>query len=110
MDPYKDKRSSGRAKRELSLEIKTTAGAKLAYTIDFSHGGVKVGGVQLSLPVGEQVEITIQTLGQQFSFSGQVIREDGLHYLNRIGRDVSTFVIRITDERFTEFVKSNYHV
>ena len=110
MDVYSNKRSSGRAKREFSLEIKTNSGTKQVYTIDFSHGGVKVGGVQLALALGERVEVTLRAGGVSASFPGQVIRADGMHYLNRIGRDVSTFVIRITSEQFTEFVKSNYGV
>jgi hypothetical protein len=90
--------------------IKTKTEAREAYTIDLSVGGIRVGGALLNLPLGEQVELTMAKGGEKIPFSGRVSREDGMYHLNRIGRDVITFFIRITDVKFSEFVSSNYHI
>lgn len=105
-----NKRRRGRAKRELTVEIKTGTETKQVYTIDLSLGGMKVGGAVLQLQVGEPVEVIVKNAGVKLSFPGQVEREDGLCLLNRIGRNVSTYFIRIIDERFAQFVSSNYHI
>lgn len=105
-----NKRRKGRAKREIVVEIKARSETKQVYTIDLSQGGVKVGGTVLQLQVGEPVEVIVKNGGDKLSFPGQVAREDGIYFLNRISRNVSTFFIRITDERFPEFVNNNYHV
>ncbi len=104
-----EKRTRGRMKRELAVSIKTGKDTKQVYTIDLSHGGVKVGGALLKLPVGEQVEILMDKAGEKIPFAGRVAREDGIYHLNRIGRDANAFFVRITDSRFSEFVSSNYH-
>ncbi len=105
-----EKRTRGRMKRELAISVKTSKDTKQVYTIDLSHGGVKVGGALLKLPVGEQVEILMEKAGEKIPFAGRVARADGIYHLNRIGRDANAFFIRIADARFTEFVSSNYHL
>ncbi len=103
-----DKRKGGRVKRELAVRVRTQRETKQVYTIDLSHGGVKVGGAMLKLPLGEQVEVLVEKAGETIPFSGRVAREDGLYHLNRIGRDANSFFIRIADVRFPAFVNGNY--
>jgi hypothetical protein len=105
-----NKRNNGRMKREMVVGIKTKTEAREAYTIDLSTGGVRVGGALLKLPLGEQVELTMAKGGEKIPFSGSVVREDGMYHLNRIGRDVIAFFIRITDVKFSEFVSRNYNI
>ncbi len=105
-----DKRNSGRMKRELVVRVKTIQETKQAYTIDLSHGGVKVGGALLHLPVGEQVEVFLEKAGETNPFVGRVAREDGMYHINRIGRDANAFFIRIADVRFSEFIRRNYQI
>ncbi len=104
-----EKRTRGRMQRELAISVKTSKETKQVYTIDLSHGGVKVGGALLRLPLGEQVEVLMEKAGEKIPFVGRVAREDGIYHLNRIGRDANAFFIRIDDTRFSEFVSSNYH-
>ena len=99
-------RKDARVKRELRVEIKTGAETMQIYSIDLSAGGVKVGGAMLKLSPGDQVELSIEKDGGKFTFPGQVERDDGSQRINRIGRDVNAFFVRILDERFSEFVKS----
>jgi PilZ domain len=105
-----NKRSHGRAKREFTVQIKVANVVKQVYTIDFSTEGVKVGGPTLTLILGEQIELIIEQSKNKFSFFGQVTRQDGLERINRIGREGNVFFIKITDEKFVEFVKSNFNV
>lgn len=105
-----NKRTHGRMKREIVVGIKTRTESRDAYTIDLSAGGVRVGGALLNLPLGEQVELTVAQGGETIPFSGHVAREDGMYHLNRIGRDVVAFFIRIPDARFSAFVSSTYHI
>ncbi len=103
-----EKRKSGRVKRELAVRVRTRQETKQVYTIDLSPGGVKIGGALLKLPLGEQVEVLMEKAGETIPFSGRVSREDGLHHLNRIGRDANSFFIRIADVRFPAFVNGHY--
>lgn len=106
-----NKRSNGRSKREIVVGLKTgTDDMKQVYTIDLSYGGVKVGGAKLQLPLGAPVELVMEKKGEKIPFVGRITREDGIYYINRIGRDANAFFIRVTDERFPEFMKSNYQV
>jgi hypothetical protein len=105
-----NKRISGRTKRELMVGVKTATETKQVYTIDLSHGGVRVGAAMLQLPLGSRVELVMDKGGEKIPFSGRIAREDGLCYINRIGRDANAFFIKITDARFPEFVKINYQV
>ena len=105
-----NKRNQGRAKREFPIQLKCANEIKQVYTLDFSTGGVKVGGPALSLAVGEQIELIIEKSGSKFSFPGQVTRQDGLERINRIGREGNVFYIKIVDEKFAEFVKTNFSV
>ncbi len=83
-----NKRNQGRLKRELKVEIKTGAGTKQIYSIDLSGEGVKVGGAMLRrTPPGEEIELSAEKNGEQFTSRGQVSRDDGLHRINRKGRD-----------------------
>jgi len=111
MTPYViDKRSGGRIKREMAVQVKTRSDIKHVYTIDLSHGGVKIGGALLKLPLGEPVELLVEKGSEHILFAGRVEREDGLFHISRIGRDANTFFIHIADSRFPEFVRSNYHI
>jgi hypothetical protein len=101
-----NKRSQGRLKRELKVEIKIGAQVMQIYSIDLSSGGVKVGGAMLKLTPGEQVELSIEKDGGRHVFQGQVERGDGTQHINRIGRDANAFFIRILDERFLDFIKA----
>ena len=105
-----NKRTNGRMKREIVVGIKTKTETRDAYTIDLSTGGMRVGGALLKLPVGEQVELTMVKGGEKIPFFGHVAREDGMYHLNRIGRDVMAFFVRITDARYSEFVSSTYNI
>jgi hypothetical protein len=105
-----NKRNSGRTKRELMVGVKTGTETKQVYTIDLSHGGVKVGAAMLRLPLGAPVELLLEKGGEKIPFSGRIARGDGICYINRIGRDANAFFIKITDARFPEFMKTNYQV
>jgi len=104
-----NKRSRGRARREINVEIKSAKEVKQAYTVDFLPGGVKVGAAMLQLPVGESVEFAMEKNRSKVSFPGRVGREDGLGRINRIGRDANTFFIKISKERFVGFVRGNFY-
>ena len=109
MSSYKDdKRIRPRIKQELEVGVRTESGSYVAYTIDVSRGGVKVGSPLL--PLGGQVELVIDERGGKYPFPGRVIREDGTHYIDRIRRRVNTFFIRIDDSRFSNFLIDNYFV
>ncbi|HUL00590.1 MAG TPA: PilZ domain-containing protein [Nitrospirota bacterium] len=105
-----NKRSKGRARREINVEIRSPKEVKQAYSLDFSSGGVKVGAAMLRLPLGESVEFVMEKNGSKVSFPGRVVREDGLERINRIGREANTFFIKISEERFAEFVRGNFSV
>lgn len=105
-----DKRINRRMKQEFVVGVRTNKGSSVAYTIDVSRGGVKVGSPQLLLPLGGQVEIVVEKRGERYPFSGQVVREDGNYYINRIGRSVSSFFIRIDDAQYANFASDNYYV
>lgn len=104
-----EKRIKRRMKQELVVGVRTKMGLiNVAYTIDLSRSGVKVGSPLLLLSLGEQVELVIDKQGEKYPFSGRVEREDGNYYINRISRSVNTFFIRIDDDRFPKFVIDNY--
>jgi PilZ domain len=102
-----DKRIRRRIKQQFVVGVRTMRGLNVAYTIDISRGGVKVGSPLVLFPLGEQVELLIDKQGEKYPFSGRVVREDGNYYINRIKRSVNTFFIRIDDERFSKFVIDN---
>ena len=102
----KERRRQPREKKEFKVDIKTGKQTILAYSIDFSVGGIKVGGAGLKLVPGEQVELSIEKDGAKFTFPGRVQRDDGIQRINRIGRDGNAFFVRIVDERLAEFVKA----
>jgi len=105
-----DKRINRRMKQEFVVGVRTTRGSSVAYTIDVSRGGVKVGSPQLFLPLGGEVELVVEKRGEKYPFSGQVAREDGNYYINRLGRSVNAFFIRIDDVQFANFAIDNYFV
>lgn len=105
-----NRRSQGRAKRELNVVIRSPKETKTVYTVDFSRGGVKVGAAMLRLSLGEPVEFVMDSKGSKVSFLGRVTRDDGLERINRIGRDANTFFIRIGDTKFAEFVHGNFSI
>ena len=105
-----DKRINRRMKQEFVVGVRTKRGSSVAYTIDVSRRGVKVGSPQLFLPLGGQVELVIEKRGEKYPFSGQVVREDGNYYINSIGSSVNTFFIRIDDVQYANFAIDNYYV
>lgn len=105
-----NRRGKGRAKRELGVQLRSANEVKQVYTVDFSTGGVKVAGAMLRLAVGQTVELLVEKNGSRLSFSGQVARVDGMHRINRIGRDGCAFFIRILEEKFIAYVKANFTV
>ncbi len=105
-----NRRGKGRAKRELGVQLRIADEVKQVYTVDFATGGVKVAGVMLRLAVRQTVELIVEKNGGLLSFPGQVARADGMHRINRIGREGSAFFIRISDEKFMEYVKENFTV
>lgn len=105
-----DKRSGKRLKREIIVGIKMQAETKMAYTIDLSRGGVKLGSPSLTLRLGEAVDLVVKKEGENIPFPGTVARQDGICHLNRIGRSAMAFFIRIADSRFSEFITENYYI
>ena len=105
-----NRRMNKRMNREIVRGIRTKTEAREAYTIGLSIGGMRIGGALLNLPLGEQVELTMAKGGEKIPFSGRVAREDGMYHINRIGRDVLAFFIRITDVKFSKFVSSTYNI
>ncbi len=111
MSPYEsDKRVNRRMKLEFVVGVRTRSGSSIAYTIDVSRGGVKLGSPQLPLPLGGQVELVLEKQGERYPFSGQVARQDGSYYINRIGRSVDACFIRIDDAEYANFAFNNYYV
>jgi hypothetical protein len=102
----REKRRQARVKRELRVDIRTGTQTMQIYSVDLSAGGIKVGGAMLNLTPGEQIELAIEKNGEKFAVHGQVARDDGIHHINRIGRDGNAYFVRILDERFSEFVKT----
>ena len=105
-----DKRIRRRMKQEFVVGVRTAVGLHLAYTIDVSRGGIKIGSPVLQLPLGVQVDLVIDKRGEKYPFSGHVVREDGNYYIDRIRRSVTAFFIKIDDLRFSEFAIDNYFV
>ena len=105
-----DRRIRPRMKQEFVVGVRTERGLTMVYTIDVSHGGVKVGSPMLLLPLGGQVEIVFDKRGEKFTFPGQVVREDGYHYIDRISRSVIAYFISINEERYQKFAIENYFV
>jgi hypothetical protein len=111
MSSYKnDKRIGRRMKQEFMVGVRTGIGLKMAYTIDISRGGVRIGSPLLLLPLGGEVELVIDKRGVKYPFSGRVAREDGSHYIDRISRSVNAFFISIDDARYPKFAIDNYYV
>jgi len=105
-----DARTGLRIKQELVVGLKTNSGLNMAYTIDVSRGGVKLGRPQLVLPVGEPVELVIEKRGEKIPFAGHVARSDGNYYINRISRNANSYFIKIDDSRYSNFVMDNYFI
>jgi hypothetical protein len=105
-----DKRNDQRRKEEFVVGVKTRAELNIAYTIDISRSGIKVGSPLRHLPVGEPVELVMDKRGEKHPFAGRVVRDDGASYINRIGRSANAVFIRIDDEQFSDFVIDNYFV
>ena len=97
-------------KQELVVGVRTDRGLNMAYIIDLSRDGVKVGSPLLLLSLGGQVELVIDRLGEKYPFSGRVVREDGNYYIDRIHRSVNSFFISIDDVQYSKFVIDNYFV
>jgi hypothetical protein len=103
-----EKRGKARVQRELVVKLKVGEETKQVYMIDLSLGGIKIGGPNLLLAVGQMVEVMI-VLGRETEvFTGRVERQDGLSRIRRIGRDGNTFFIRIKNAHFPDFVKSKF--
>ncbi len=105
-----DKRSGIRLNKEIAVGVRTNKTMSLAYMIDLSRDGMKIGSPILSLLVGEPVVLMVEKSGTKALFSGKVMREDGVHYINRINRSGNAFYIRIEDANFPRFVADNFFV
>ncbi len=105
-----DKRRGRRMKAEIVVGVKVDTEIKMAYTIDLSRGGVRVCSPLLLLRLGEPVDLIVRVGEERIPFPGRVVREDGYHHVDRIGRGATAFFIRITDARFSEFVTANYYI
>jgi PilZ domain-containing protein len=105
-----DKRIRPRMKQEFAVGVRTERGLNVAYVIDISRVGVKVGSPLLLLPLGGQVVIEIDKRGGKFPFSGRVASENGDYYISRISRSVNTYFISIDDEQYVKFAIENYFV
>jgi hypothetical protein len=103
-------RSGVRIRQEGIVGVKTSAGMSMAYTIDLSRGGVKLGRPQLSMPVGETVELVLEKRGEKFPFSGHVARNDGNHFIDRIHQSGNAYFVKIEDARYANFVNENYFI
>jgi len=90
--------------------IKTDADTKIAYLIDVSRDGVKVGTLASSFRVEMPVEVAIDNKGERLLFKGHVIRNDGTHYIDRIHSTANAIFIKIDDERFSNFVNDHYYI
>jgi hypothetical protein len=90
--------------------VRTQTDTKLAYLIDVSSSGVKVGSPLLRLPVGGAVELLVEKGGERVPFTGKVERDDGAQYIDRLKREGNAFFIRIADNRFTDFASDNFFV
>ena len=106
----KEKRLGLRVKDEGVVGIKTNTVTQIAYLIDISRTGVKVGTSEYSIGQEQLVEILIDKRGERLSFTGRVVREDGKHYIARIRRTTNTIFIQIDDERFSGFVNDHYYI
>ncbi len=106
----KNRRHAARVSRELKIDLKTGDSMKQIYSLDFSMGGIKIGGFKLSLSIGEQVELAMEQGGKKVFFPGRVARVDGMQHIKRIGLDGNTFFVRITNGNFPEFVQNAFHV
>ena len=108
-----DKRSGIRIKKEVVVGVRsprTSERANLAYTIDLSRGGMKIGSPVLYLSVGEQVELLVDKSGGKALFSGTVARKEGTHYIDRISRSGNAFFVRIEDVEYHKFVRDNFFI
>ena len=108
--PENDKRTKNRIKLEVVVGVKTGDRLSMAYTIDVSNGGIKLGSPLLHLSLGGQVELVIDKRGEKYPFSGRVARGDGSHYFDRINRSGNAFFISIDDARYSEFITDTYFV
>jgi len=105
-----DKRKGWRAKQEFVVGVRANTNLKIAYTIDISRGGVKIGSPQPLFPVGSPVDLVIEKRGEKYPFTGRVVRDDGNYYIDRLGRSAKALFIRIEDALFSNFVRDNYFV
>lgn len=96
-----NKRSKNRPTREFQITINDSVSQ--VYTIDFSPGGLRLGGAALKLNVGEKVKITAKKGDKIFNFTGQVRRNDGLLPIKRIGRSVPVFFVMANGPDYLEF-------
>ena len=105
-----DKRTRMRLKQEFVVGIKTDEGTRIAYLIDVSRDGVKVGTPVSSFHLEMPVEIVIDNRGERLLFKGRVERNDGTHYIDRIHSTANAIFIKIDDDRFPNFVNDHYYI
>jgi len=101
-----NKRSMNRPIREFQITINDSDNQ--VYTLDFSPQGLRLGGAKLKLLIGEQVKITAKKGDKIYIFTGQVMRNDGLRRIKRIGRSVSTFYVMASGSEYQEFFAQLY--
>ncbi len=110
-----DKRSGLRIRLEKEFPVGVRIGgpaglSKLAYTIDLSLGGIKIGSPMLYLPIGDQVEVLVDRPEGKMVFPGRVSREEGTHYIDRIRQNGYVYFIRIEDVGFAQFMSYYYFI
>ena len=105
-----DKRAGLRLKQERVVGVTSDAGSRIAYMIDVSRGGVKIGTPARSLHPGATVELVMEKGGERFPFKGRVVRDDGAHYIDRIRCTANAVFIKIEDIRYATFVSDHYFI
>jgi len=105
-----DKRTGLRLKQECVVGVKTDAETRVAYLINVSRGGVKVGIPARSFHAETPVELVIEKRGEWLLFKGRVVRDDGTHYIDRIRCTANAVFIKIDDVRFSSFVNDHFYI
>ena len=90
--------------------IRAKGSMNLAYSIDFSCDGVKVGSPELHLPVGENVELVVDRSGTKTAFPGKVERSDGMQFIDRLMKSGNAFFVQIDDAEFSRFVSDTFYL
>jgi hypothetical protein len=106
------RRSGGRQKKELEIEIRVAGGSTgKAYSLDLSPGGFRVAGVGLRLALSEQINFSFAASGEKYGGEGIVSRKDGLQGIMRIGgRLGNAFFIKVNEQKYREFLEMKFNI